>query len=454
MNEQAKALLAEAARAHQQGDLPKAVDGYGKLLAVTPDNADAWNNLGVALRAMKRTQAAVACYHRSLAIRPDHAPTYSNLGNALRELGEVDESIDAHRKGISLAPDNPDAIYNLGLAYRDRGQNADAIECFDKTLAAKPDYVDCLWDRALSQLLLGDFDSGFAQYEWRWHLSYNPPRGFAQALWDGNDLTGKTILLHHEQGYGDSLQFIRFVPAVKAKGGTVVVECQPELARLFETVDGVDTVIPAGQPLPRFDVYAPFLSLGTILGVNAETIPTKTPYLSVPDGVSPAIAQQVANAGRTATTVGIVWGGKPTHRNDFNRSCSFQHFLGLSEMPSTRIISLQKGPKLQEMGEQACPALVADLGSRMGDFADTAAVIKELDLVITVDTAVAHLAGALGKDVWVLIPYAPDWRWMIDRPDSPWYPTMRLFRQSAPGDWEGVFDRVKAALKDRVAKRP
>jgi hypothetical protein len=347
-----------------------------------------------------------------------------------------------------------DTVYNLGLALRDLGRNEDALACFDKTLAEQPDNVDCLWDRALSQLLLGDLENGFVQYEWRWHLSYNPPRGFAQALWDGGDLTGKTILLHHEQGFGDSLQFIRFVPAVKAraKGGecTVVVECQPELARLFETVDGVDEVVPSGEALPAFDVYAPLMSLGSILGVTEATIPADVPYLGVPEGVAPRAAEQVAAAGKKAFTVGISWGGKPTHRNDHNRSCSFSHFLDLAGVPGTRFVSLQKGDKVREMAEQACPALVADVGSVLGDFADTAAVIEALDLVITVDTAVAHLAGALGRPCWVLIPFAPDWRWMTGRDDSPWYPSLKLFRQTAPGDWDGVFDAVAKALADRV----
>lgn len=444
-------LLGAAAAAHRKGDLARAIDGYADVLAADPGNADAWNNLGVALRSAKRGRAAVVCYRRALASRPDHAPTYSNMGNALREIGEIEASIEAHRKAVALAPKSPDAVYNLGLALRDMARNEDAIACFDTMLAARPDNTDCLWDRALSQLLLGDLKGGFAQYEWRWHLSYNPPRGFAQRLWNGGGLSGQTILLHHEQGFGDSLQFIRFCPQVKAKGGTVIVECQPELVRVFETAVGVDAVIPAGQPLPPFDVYAPLLSLGTILGVDLSTIPSKTPYLKTPKGAGKEMAAHVRRAAEHAFTVGIVWGGKPTHRNDHNRSCPFEHFLGLTAVPGTRFVSLQKGPRVSEMAAAACPALVADAGSRLDDFADTAAVIDELDLVITVDTAVAHLAGALGKPAWVVLPFAPDWRWMLDRADSPWYPTLTLFRQGAPGDWDGVFALVKKALETAAA---
>lgn len=443
-------LLGAAAVAHRKGDLARAIDGYGQVLAAAPGNADAWNNLGVALRSAKRGHAAVACYRRALTIRPDHAPTYSNLGNALREIGEIEASVETHRKAVSLAPKSPDAVYNLGLALRDMARNEDAIACFDIMLAAKPDNTDCLWDRALSQLLLGDLKGGFAQYEWRWHLSYNPPRGFPQRLWNGTDFSGQTLLLHHEQGFGDSLQFIRFAPQVKAKGGTVIVECQPELARLFETVDGIDTVIPAGRPLPPFDVYAPLLSLGSILGVELSNIPAKVPYLAAPKGAGKDVAGQVAHMTARAFTIGIVWAGKPTHRNDHNRSCPFKHFLGLTELAGTRFVSLQKGERVSEMATTACPALVADAGSRLDDFADTAAVIEKLDLVITVDTAIAHLAGALGKPAWVLLPFAPDWRWMMDRTDSPWYPTLTLFRQSAPGNWDGVFAKVKTALEKEV----
>lgn len=452
MDEKTEAVLQQAAQAHQAGDLQKAIDGYSQVLAANPDSADAWNNLGVALRTMKRLEAAVACYRRVLAITPDKASTHSNLGNALRELGRIDESVEAHRRAITLAPDSPDAVYNLGLALRDQGHNADAIQCFDKTLAAKPDYVDCLWDRSLSQLLLGDLENGFVQYEWRWHLSYNPPRGFAQTMWNGDDLSGRTILLHHEQGFGDSLQFIRFCPHVKAKGATVIVECQPELARLFEGAEGIDTVVPAGQPLPRFDVYAPLLSLGSLLHITENSIPADTPYLKPPEGAAPSVVKALDDASASAFLVGIVWGGKPTHRNDRNRSCPFTHFLDLTSQPGARFISLQQGPRLQEMAASACPALVADLGTRLEDFADTAAAIEALDLVITVDTAVAHLAGALGKPTWVLLPFAPDWRWMTQREDSPWYPSLRLFRQPAPGDWDSVFTQVKTALAGTVAE--
>lgn len=454
-NEQGVALLHAAAEAHRKGDIATAITGYNRALAVTPDNPDAWNNLGVALRAARRLHAAVACYHHALALRPDHAATYSNLGNALRELGEIEESLAAHRKAVALAPNVPDAVYNLGLALRDLAQNDDAIACFDRMLAAKPDNKECLWDRALSQLLLGDLKGGFPQYEWRWHLPYHPPRGFAQPQWDGGDLTGKTILLHHEQGFGDCLQFIRFCPRVKAKGATVIVECQPELVRLFERVAGVDRVVAAGSPLPPFDVFAPLLSLGALLGVDEKTIPTDIPYLSAPAGAGKAIAGQIAAFSERAFTVGIVWGGKATHRNDRNRSCAFDRFLALTAVPGTRFVSLQKGPKVAEMAEASCPALVADAGSHFEDFADAAAAIRELDLVLTVDTAVAHLAGALGKRCWVLIPFAPDWRWMMKRTDSPWYPSLTLYRQDAPGNWDGVFERIRSDLARAAAeKRP
>lgn len=454
LDEQTAALLTQSAQAHQKGDLPRAVVGYGKILERDPANADAWNNLGVALRGLKRFQASVSCYRRSIALRPRNASTYANMGNVLRDLGRVKEAVQALEQAITLAPDTIDHVYNLGLVLRDMARNEEALVCFDKVLADRPDHVDCLWDRALSQLLLGDLKNGFVQYEWRWHLPYHPPRGFAQGLWDGGELNGKTILLHHEQGLGDSLNFIRFAPQVKARGGTVIVECQPELARLFETAEGVDQVIPGGAALPAFDVYAPLLSLGAILGVTEETIPRTVPYLSAPNGVSPPDVERIRRAKSHAFSVGISWGGKPSHKNDRNRSVAFSRFLGLTEQPETRFFSLQKGPPVQEMIDQACPSLVDDVGSNMADFADSAAAVEALDLVITVDTSLAHLAGAMGKPVWVLVPFAPDWRWQMDRPDTPWYPTMRLFRQSEPGDWDSVFDRIAAALKTAVANTP
>lgn len=440
---EAQRLFALATEHHRQGRLDEAIAGYTRVLAYQPAHPDAYNNLGVALRVRGKFAAAVACYRRALGIRPDNSGTWSNLGNVLRDLGRLEEAVAAHQRAVSLAPRSAEAVYNLGLVLKDMGQTDTAIACFVRTLEINPEHVDCHWDRALTHLMRGDLERGFAEYEWRWRRPDSPPRGFPQPLWDGSDLEGRTLLLHQEQGLGDTIQFVRYAPMIKERGATVIVECQPELARLFSGAPGVDMVAIRGGPLPAFDTFAPMMSLGRIFGTTLETIPAPIPYLFAPDLHS----AHLAVAPGTRLNVGIAWAGKPTHRNDRNRSCPFFHFIELMDTPGVAFYSLQKGERAADLRDAACEALVADAGAVLHDLLDTAAVVEQLDLVITVDTALAHLAGAMGRAVWVLLPYVPDWRWLMGRDDSPWYPTLRLFRQERPGDWAGVFLRVREALE-------
>jgi len=431
---------------HQKGNLAEAVDSYGKSLLLNPKVADAYNNMGVALRALGKLEAAVACYRRCLVLRPNNAGAHSNLGNALRELGRLQLAVAAHQQAIKLSPESHDSYYNLGLALRDLGQINQALAAFERTLGHNPGHADCRWDRALTLLLRGDFLPGFEQYDWRWKLDRSPPRGFAEPEWDGSDLGGKTLLIHQEQGFGDMIQFARYIPMVKAKGATVVLEVQPELSRLFSTLPGIDKVINRGSPLPKFDFFVPMMSLAKIFATTKDTVPADIPYLTPPD----MHAVQLPASMERQRQVGIVWAGKPTHQNDKNRSCRFTDFIELLGVPGVTVYSLQKGPREDDISDNGCDALVLNLGNRLNDFADTAAVIQQLDIVITVDTSVAHLAGALGKPVWVLIPFAPDWRWMTDSDTSPWYPTMRLFRQKIHGDWDSVFVSVRRALREEL----
>ena len=446
-------LFALAAEQHRQGLLDEAVRGYARALALNPRIADAYNNLGVALRAQGKFGAAVACYRRSLALRPDNAGVYSNMGNALREMGRLEAAAKSHQRAVKLSPGSAETIYNLGLVMRDDGRAEEALVFFEKAMSIRPDYPDCRWDRALNMLQRGNYEEGFAEYEWRWKLDRSPPRGYSKPLWDGSDLGRRTILIHQEQGFGDMIQFIRFIPLVKERGGTIIIECQPELLRLFSSVPGVDRVVPKGRPLPKFDVFAPMLSLPRILGTTEKNIPRLVPYLTAPElhsvhlPMTPGIRMRI----------GLSWAGKPTHRNDHNRSCSLDDFMDLLGLEGLAFFSLQKGEAAGQLSANGCEALITDVGNRFEDFAGTAAALMQLDLVITVDTAIAHLAGALGRPVWVVIPYAPDWRWLSDRTDSPWYPTMRLFRQEKPQDWETVFANLKTALekiKDKGAATP
>ncbi len=439
-----------AVQHHQNGELDEAVRGYGKSLLLNPKNHDAYNNMGVALRALGNLETAVACYRRSLVLRPDNAGAYSNLGNALRDLGRFEQAIASHTQAVKLTPDVADTHYNLGLAYRDSNRVDDSMACFEKALSFMGDHVDCRWDRALGFLQKGDYKRGFDEYEWRWKLERSPPRGLEQPLWDGSDLDGKTILVHHEQGFGDMIQFARYIPMVKARGGTVVVEAQPELARLFSTLEGADKVVNRGSPLPRFDVYAPMVSLARIFGTTLDTVPADVPYLQAPDPQSVPLPVSMSRHRR----VGISWAGRPTHENDANRSVAFANFIELLGIPGVNVFSLQKGPAADDIVANRCQSLVLNLSPRLQDFADTAAVISQLDLVISVDTAIAHLAAALGKPTWVVLPFAGDWRWMTEGDTTPWYPTMRLFRQTRMGEWDSVFTRVYKALIEEMRKDP
>ena len=443
---EAARIFAEAAEAHRAGDLDAALQGYGKALLLNPKIPDVYNNMGVALRVRGKLEAAVACYKRSLSLRPGHASVYSNMGNALRELGRIKAAVSSHETAIKLAPDNAEGHYNLGLALRDLGDVDRTMDSFDTALSKNPDHVECHWDRALTRLLMGDYKTGFAEYDWRWKLLRSPPRGYSEPQWDGKKFKGKTLLIHQEQGFGDMIQFARYLPMVKARGGVVVVEVHPELSRLFSAIDGPDKVVNRGAPLPRFDLFIPMITLARIFETDTETIPAETPYMRAPEMETLRLPPALDGQSR----VGIAWAGRPTHKNDANRSCALTHFIDLASVPGVNIFSLQKGPREADIVEHGCAALIANMGPRLNDFADTAAILEQLDLVITVDTAVAHLAGALGKEVWVALPFAPDWRWLLGTDKSPWYPTMKLFRQGSPGDWDGVFADIHRALQDRM----
>ncbi len=445
---EAARLFGVASEYHRNGRLADAVRGYGRVLALDPESADAFNNLGVALRGQGKSAAAIACYRRSLDLRPDNAGTHSNLGNVLRETGRLDESLAEHRKAVDLAPESPRAVYNLGLSYRDMRRAGEALSCFDRALAIRPDYVDCRWDRALVLLQLGRLKEGFTEYEWRWRLPDIVARKVDAPLWDGSDLCDRTLLLHQEQGFGDMIQFIRYARAIPRDSGKVVVACQPELVRLFETVPGVDAVVTDSGPYPRADVQAPLLSLPWIMGTGADSIPSETPYIQAPR--APAIELPARSNGRL--NVGLAWAGKPSHKNDRNRSCPFEHFIGLFEVADVAFFGLQKGDRAQDIERHACGALITDLGADLQDFSDTAAVVSKLDLVISVDTSLVHLAGALNRPVWCLLPFTGDWRWGLDGETTPWYPSMTLFRQPLPGAWADVFTRLRAALSARVGE--
>jgi hypothetical protein len=340
----------------------------------------------------------------------------------------------------------------------DQGQITQGIAGYERAIQLNPDYAESHFGLAQLWLKTGDFTRGWRELEWRWRRREFPPRPFAQPIWDGSPLAGRTILLHAEQGLGDTIHFVRYAPLVKQYGGYVIVECQEPLVPLLSTCPGVDQSIAKDSPLPWFDVHAPLLTLPAILGTRLDTIPAKVPYLFAdPDLVEtwrqaidrvepPLTTPPSADSPLTQTKVGIAWQGNPAFPNDRRRSIGLALFEPLARLKNVRLFSLQKGPGTDQLAAAAESFPIYDLGSRFRTFQDTAGALLNLDLVISVDSAVAHCGGALGVPTWVLLPYAPDWRWLLNRKDSPWYPTVRLFRQAKPGDWKSVVERLVGEL--------
>lgn len=432
-----------------QGNLDEAVASYRKALQVNPNYAEAHNNLGVALRDLGKLDEGIASLRESLRIKPEFAPAHNNLALALADKGKLDEAEAHFREAIRILPNYAEAYNNLGVILRDKCKLDECRACFETALQLKPDYAAPRLNRSLLNLLQGNFEQGWPEYEWRWTKKGMVQRPFRQPLWDGSPLEGRIILIHAEQGLGDTLQFIRYVPLVKEKGGRVLVECQPALNELIRTCPGVDEVVSPPTPLPPFDVHVPLLSLPRILGTTLKTIPAKVPYLFPPPQLVERWKREIGSI--RAYKIGISWQGDPKHESDLFRSVPLTRFGLLARSPGVHLFSLQKGPGAEQLRDVTVRFGVTDLGSRFGSFADTAAAMKNLDLIISVDSAVAHCAGALGIPVWVFLPASPDWRWMLNREDSPWYPTMRLFRQKELNNWQAVFERIQKALSERVA---
>jgi tetratricopeptide (TPR) repeat protein len=436
---------------HDRGELDLAADQYQRALALRPDHVEALNGLGVMLREQGRAVAAIAHFKRGLALAPDRADTHNNLAIALEQTGSLDDAIAHYQRAASLSPNRAEIHNNLGNALEHRGRLDEAMACYERALALKPDYAEARYNRSLLLLLLGDFAQGWAEYEWRWRCKANPETGYLlRPRWSGEPLAGKTILIQTEQGFGDSLQFLRYLPAVAERGAKVLLAVPGPLHRLAKDLAGVKQAVSEGDPLPDFDFYCPLLSLPRIFGTKIETIPALVPYLAPPADTSTAWAQRFSAA--RGFKVGLVWSGNPANRINPIRSIPLPALAPLWRVPGVDWFSLQIGSPINEIALVPSQT-IADLSPFLTDFAETAAAICHLDLVISVETAVAHLAGALGRPVWVPLTVVPAWRWLLDRADSPWYPTMRLFRQAALGDWTRVVDALADDLTRIVGER-
>ncbi|WP_448572759.1 tetratricopeptide repeat protein [Trichothermofontia sp.] len=480
-------LLHQGTQALEQQDWSTAIAAYQQAIALNPNLPRTLGNLGVALHKVGDLNAAITYYQAALRQKPDFPEAHHNLGKALQEKGDLEAASNHYRQAIALDPTYPEPYYglasilakedtwdklftpqdqfdaikscyeqllqvcpqeaaaynNLGSAYFRRGRIAEAVTYFEQAIAHDPHLSPAHRNLGLALLTQGDLVRGFVEYRWRWQVGEKGLPDFKQPQWDGSDLTGKTILLYPEQGHGDIVQFVRYASLVAQRGGRVIVSCYTALERLIATVDGVDQVVTHHEV--AFDTFFPLMDLPIIFQTDLTTVPAQVPYVKAPE-IPPLVLQFPAHI---RLKVGIVWAGNPKNPTDQKRSCPLRAFLPLLELENIAFYSLQVGGPATQLADLPAGVVVPDLSPHLKDFADTAAVIEQLDLVITVDTAVAHVAGALGKPTWILLSALPDWRWLLDREDSPWYPTVRLFRQTRLGDWAEVMTRVVAALVER-----
>jgi tetratricopeptide (TPR) repeat protein len=429
---------------------------FSAVLAQQPNLATARNGMGIALAGLKRLDEAIASFREALRLQPNFPEAYNNMGNSLRELGRLDDSCSALEEAIRLRSDYAEAYNNLGITVALKNHLAEACRRYSQAIEHNPEHADAHKNLGLTLLKLGDFQRGWREFEWRWKCRDFTPRKSTIPAWEGEPLEGKAILLYAEQGFGDTIQFVRYAPLFKARGARVTVECQAPLVALIKSCAGIDEVIAAGATPPVHDFELPFMSLPRVFETTVDTVPASTPYLAADPHLVERWRKELADL--EGFKIGIVWQGSKNYISDNTRSFPLQLFEPLARVAGIRLISLQKGLGSEQIAELGDLFSVTDLGPRidLGDdaFVDTAAVMKNLDLVITADTATGHLSGALGVPVWTALAFSHDYRWLFGREDSPWYPTVRLFRQDQPGAWGPVFERMASALSKRVAQSP
>jgi tetratricopeptide (TPR) repeat protein len=419
---------------HQLDRREEAIEAYEAVLDKEPNHAGALTNIGVAYQEQRNFTGSLEALERAVGFTPNDPLLLTDLGVTLQKLGRTEASITRFNEALGADPTYGKAWSNLGNAYQDQLNLAEAWEAHRRAINIKPENPDFHWNLAMTLLLAGEYEQGWAEYEWR--RKRDDAKNLLGTPWQGENLSDKTLLLTAEQGAGDAIQFARYAPALAAQGAKIILRVHTGLRQLFETLDGITHVTTQDGPLPSFDFQAPLMSLPHILQDTLETLPSAVPYLGVPPGVKCPLPPPSGKR-----RIGLVWAGNPEHTNDHNRSCPFDQLMPLFELPDTDWVSLQSEPPM----DTSVPLL--DLSSQLISFADTAAVIAQLDLVISVDTATAHLAGALGHPVWLMLPYVPDWRWLTDQANSPWYPSACLYRQPQPGDWRSVIAAITNDLQ-------
>jgi Flp pilus assembly protein TadD len=417
---------------------------YRQAIALNANLAAAYCNLGIIYRNKGLFHEAIQFYQRALAIDPNLAIVYSALSNALLMIGETEQAITMQKKAIELSPGQAKAYNGLGMIMQLTQHFDEALMWYQKALSIAPTYSEAQFNLGLYYLQQGDFKQGLPRYEARWQLlTANPIRSqFIYPRWNGESLQGKSLLIFTEQGYGDIINFCRYIPLINKANGKIYLNCQLEMVSLMKTLSCIDRIIPRGDENPAVDYYIPLQSLPLVFETTLETIPANVPYLTT-DQEKVAYWRDFFEAQPAKLKVGICWRGRPNLVNTINRTCGLYYFEPLFSIPNIAFFSLQKELLPEEEGRLSN---IICLGDKLNDFTDTAAIIEQLDLVITIDTSIAHLAGALNKPVWNLLPYTPDWRWFLNRRDSPWYPSMHLYRQSAPNDWKSIFTQVMQDL--------
>ncbi len=430
------------------GRSAEAVASYREALRLRPNYPEAHNNLGSVLYVLGQSAEAVASYRDALRLRPNIPDVHNNLGAALNDLGRPVEAEASSREALRLQPNFPEAQYNLGIALSDLGRLAEAEASYREALRLRPNFPEAHHNLGHALLLAGRFDEGWKEYEWRWKTKRlsSSARDFSAPLWRGEAIGDRTILLHAEHGLGDTLQFCRYIPFMVCR---IILEVQAPLVRLLSRLPGVMQIVARGDELPPFDLHCPLLSLPHAFGTTLDTIPAGMPYLSA----DPALAAnwQERLLGLDGLRIGLVWAGGRRFKDDHRRSIALKTLAPLGDVSGVSFVSLQKDEAAAQAADPPHGMMLHDFTTDLHDFEDTAALVVNLDLVISVDTAVAHLAGALGKPVWLLNRCDTDWRWLLNRDDSPWYPTLRQFRQSRPGDWNSAIWAARDALQRLMA---
>jgi tetratricopeptide (TPR) repeat protein len=430
-------------------EFTRAIECAEQALKLDPQNADNWSNLGTIYRKLKKHRRAIECYESALKIRPGYPVYLSNLGNVYDDLCEHTTAEKVLQLALKSDPNHFDALYNLSNVYRNLGKHSEAITLYRQLLQRAPNHADIHTTLAVLALYHKDFDFGWQEFEWRWKLT--PPRPYTQPWWNGEPLAGKTILLWSEQGLGDTLHFIRYIPLLKTQGARVALSCQGALIPLLKDFPGIDELLPVEQMPSEFDYHLPLMSLPRVFHGLGESIPTSIPYLFADEIRMQQWQARLAHL--SGYRIGIVWQGNKDYMSDHVRSIPLKTFAPLAALPNVSLVSLQFGYGTEQAVDTALPFRVHSLGSvdQDGAFLDTAAILKNLDLLVCSDTSIVHLAGALGVPTMLALNISPNWRWHEGETASSWYPSVQLFKQTTAGDWSGVMSRIAAAIRSRLA---